>query len=53
MNKTEIRKVSKLSVIDKRVLTVYADMSMETGARTTAETAQPKSLLHKAAAIKL
>lgn len=42
MNEPEPKKASKLSLTDKKILTVYSDMSMETGARAAAGTAQVK-----------
>lgn len=47
MNKIEPRKASKLSDFDRKVLTVYADMSMETGAKIAAVATQSKGILQK------
>ncbi len=53
MNKSDSRKASRLSLIDRKVLTVYSDISLETGARIPETAGQAKSTIHKAALMKI
>jgi len=44
MIKEVLKKAAKLNEFDRRVLMIYSDISLETGARIAVETAQAKAI---------
>ena len=48
----KVKKTAKLNEFDRHVLMVYSDVSLETGAKITAETAEIKAI-HKNTIIKV
>jgi hypothetical protein len=48
----EVKKAAKLNEFDRRVLLAYSGISLETGAKATAEAAETKAI-HKSILIKV